>query len=64
MVSDYVMTTEQLEEQVRTLRKVFDVVRFLDANNLRLVSGNGHEVMCECFKFWQKQSRRERSLNM
>ena len=30
MVSDYVMTTEQLEEQVRTLRKVFDVVRFLD----------------------------------
>ena len=57
MVSDYVMTTEQLEEQVRTLRKVFDVVRFLDANNLRLVSGNGHEVMCECFKFWQKDHR-------
>ena len=57
MVSDYVMTTEQLEEQVRVLRKVFDVVRFLDANNLRLVSGNGHEVMCECFEFWGKDHR-------
>lgn len=57
MVSDYVMTTEQLGEQVRTLRKVFDVVRFLDANNLRLVSGNGHEVMCECFEFWGKDHR-------
>ena len=75
MVSDYVMTTEQLEEQVRTLRKVFDVVRFLDANNLRLVSGNGHEVMCDSGKKiidvitvfpgkLQNQSRRERSLNM
>ncbi len=57
MVSDYVMTKEQLGEQVKSLRKIFDVVRFLDAKTLHLVSDDGHEVMCECFDFWKKDHR-------
>lgn len=58
MVSeDYVMTKEQLGEQVRSLRKVFDIVRFLDAKTLHLVSDDGHQVACECFEFWNKNHR-------
>ena len=54
MVSDYVMTKEEVEEQVKCLRKIFDVVRFLDAKTLRLVDNDGHEATCECYEFWKK----------
>ena len=57
MVSDYVMTKEEVEEQVKCLRKIFDVVRFLDAKTLRLVDNDGHEATCECYEFWKKDHR-------
>lgn len=63
MVSDYVMTKEEVEEQVRCLKKIFDVVRFLDAETLHLVSNDEHETMCECYEFWKKDHRCENCIS-
>jgi len=57
MESDYIMTKEQVEEQVIELRKIFDVVRFLDADNLQLLSDDGQETVCQCYEFWNKDYR-------
>lgn len=63
MVSDYVMTKEEVAEQVRCLRKIFDVVRFLDAETLHLVSNDEDETMCECYEFWKKDHRCENCIS-
>lgn len=63
MVSDYVMTKEEVEEQVRCLKKIFDVVRFLDAETLHLVSNDEHETTCECYEFWKKDHRCENCIS-
>ena len=63
MESDYIMTKEEVEEQVRSLRKIFDVVRFLDADTLHLVSNDGNECACECYEFWKKDHRCENCIS-
>lgn len=57
MVSDYVMTKEEVEEQVKCLKKIFDVVRFLDADTMHLIDNDGNETLCECYEFWKKDHR-------
>ncbi len=54
MVSDYVMTKEEIKEQVKYFKKIFDVVRFLDADTFRLVDEECQENVCECYEFWNK----------
>ncbi len=51
------MTKEQVEKQVVELRKIFDVVRFLDADNLQLLDDDGQEAVCQCYEFWNKDYR-------
>ena len=63
MVSDYVMTKEEVAEQVRCLKKIFDVVRFLDAKTLHLVNDDEHEATCECYEFWKKDYRCENCIS-
>lgn len=63
MVSDNVMTKEEVEEQVKCLRKIFDVVRFLDADTLHLIDDDGQEAMCECYEFWKKDHRCENCIS-
>lgn len=63
MVSDNVMTKEEVEEQVECLRRIFDVVRFLDADTLHLIDDDGQEAMCECYEFWKKDHRCENCIS-
>ena len=63
MVSDNVMTREEVEEQVKCLRRIFDVVRFLDADTLHLINDDGQEAMCECYEFWKKDHRCENCIS-
>lgn len=63
MVSDNVMTKEEVEEQVKCLRRIFDVVRFLDADTLHLINDDGQEAMCECYEFWKKDHRCENCIS-
>ena len=59
MKSDYIMTKQQADEKIKCLEEVFDVVRLLDADTLQVVDGNSHENYCECYKFWNRNTRWE-----
>ena len=59
MKSDYIMTKQQADEKIKCLEEVFDVVRLLDADTLQVVDGNSHENYCECYKFWNRNTRCE-----
>ncbi len=63
MKSDYIMTKQQADEKIKCLEEVFDVVRLLDADTLQVVDGNSHENYCECYKFWDRNTRCENCIS-
>ena len=55
------LTRQQAEEQMNLYRKVFTVVRLLDAVDLRLTGNNktkeyqmGELNHCRCYDYWKK----------
>ena len=55
------LTRQQAEEQMNLYRKVFTVVRLLDAVDLRLTGNNktkeyqmGELNNCRCYDYWKK----------
>lgn len=58
MESDYRMTMEQAEEEIRQFEKIFTVVRLVDAQMIRSLMERADSGMvmtqCKCYDFWKK----------
>ncbi len=62
-VSDYRYTRVQIDEAIRVLRNVFDVVRLVDVKASKVVTigedGSTHQMPNNCFSVWDKSSKCE-----
>ena len=58
MEAEYQLTAEEAEKEMEQLRKVFTIVRLVDANRIQcLASGKpSSKTDCSCYCFWEKIS--------
>lgn len=58
MEAEYQLTAEEAEKEMEQLRKVFTIVRLVDANGIQcLASGKpSSKNECSCYCFWGKTS--------
>ena len=56
MEAEYQLTAEEAEKEMEQLRKVFTIVRLVDANRIQcLASGKpSSKIDCSCYCFWGK----------
>ena len=58
MDAEYHLTMEQAKQEMDHYRKIFDVVRLLDAENFEKLrkeaEGENLEEPCQCYSFWKK----------
>ena len=58
MEQSYCVTREQAEQEMEYYRKIFDVVRFLGADNFAKLKkqeeGDNPEGICQCYDFWKR----------
>ena len=56
MEAEYQLTAEEAEKEMEQLRKVFTIVRLVDANKIQcLASGKpSSKTDCSCYCFWGK----------
>ena len=56
MEAEYQLTAEEAEKEMEQLRKVFTIVRLVDANKIQcLASGKpSSKIDCSCYCFWGK----------
>lgn len=54
MEAEYQLTAEEAEKEMEQLRKVFTIVRLVDANKIQcLASGKpSSKTDCSCYCFW------------
>lgn len=62
------MTRQEVEEEIKVLEKIFDVVRILDGESLSKMQENpcvGVQLgMCKCYEFWKKNKPCENCISV
>ena len=62
------MTRQEVEEEIKVLEKIFDVVRILDGESLSKMQENpcvGVQFeMCKCYEFWKKNKPCENCISV
>lgn len=51
--SSCVSTMEQISQEIDVLRKTFDFVRLLKADDIHESHGTNGEIPCQCYSFWK-----------
>ena len=62
------MTRQEVEEEIKVLEKIFDVVRILDGEFLSKMQENPcvrvQLGMCKCYEFWKKNKPCENCISV
>lgn len=62
--SSCVSTMEQISQEVDVLRKTFDFVRLLKADDIHESHGTNGEIPCQCYSFWKVNEPCENCISM
>ena len=62
--SSCISTMEQISQEVDVLRKTFDFVRLLKADDIHESHGTNGEIPCQCFSFWKVNEPCENCISM
>lgn len=53
--SSCIYTMEQIRQEIDVLRKTFDFVRLLKADDIHESHGTNGEIPCQCFSFLESE---------
>lgn len=62
--SSCIYTMEQIRQEIDVLRKTFDFVRLLKADDIHESHGTNGEIPCQCFSFWKVNDPCENCISM
>lgn len=62
--SSCISTMEQIRQEIDVLRKTFDFVRLLKADDIHESHGTNGEIPCQCFSFWKVNDPCENCISM
>lgn len=62
--SSCISTMEQISQEIDVLRKTFDFVRLLKADDIHESHGTNGEIPCQCFSFWKVNDPCENCISM
>ena len=62
--SSCVSTMEQISQEIDVLRKTFDFVRLLKADDIHESHGTNGEIPCQCYSFWKVNEPCENCISM
>lgn len=62
--SSCISTMEQIRQEIDVLRKTFDFVRLLKADDIHESHGTNGEIPCQCFSFWKVNEPCENCISM
>lgn len=62
--SSCVSTMEQISQEIDVLRKTFDFVRLLKADDIHESHGTNGEIPCQCYSFWKVNVPCENCISM
>ncbi|WP_443713014.1 diguanylate cyclase [Ruminococcus sp.] len=62
--SSCISTMEQIRREIDVLRKTFDFVRLLKADDIHESHGTNGEIPCQCFSFWKVNDPCENCISM
>lgn len=62
--SSCISTMEQIRQEIGVLRKTFDFVRLLKADDIHESHGTNGEIPCQCFSFWKVNEPCENCISM
>lgn len=62
--SSCISTMEQISQEIDVLRKTFDFVRLLKADDIHESHGTNGEIPCQCFSFWKVNEPCENCISM
>lgn len=62
--SGCVSTMEQISQEIDVLRKTFDFVRLLKADDIHESHGTNGEIPCQCYSFWKVNEPCENCISM
>lgn len=62
--SSCISTMEQIIQEIDVLRKTFDFVRLLKADDIHESHGTNGEIPCQCFSFWKVNDPCENCISM
>lgn len=62
--SSCISTMEQIRQEIGVLRKTFDFVRLLKADDIHESHGTNGEIPCQCFSFWKVNDPCENCISM
>ena len=62
--SSCIYTMEQIRQEIDVLRKTFDFVRLLKADDIHESHGTNGEIPCQCFSFWKVNEPCENCISM
>lgn len=59
MGTENTLTMQEVQERMKYLREVFEVVRLVDASSFQELTDDGMSKNCQCYSFWKRNHKCE-----